>query len=67
MDAKTTRQMKVCGKYHHRAGHGRDLPCLSMSGLWLENAGFKIGDQLQISVENNKLIITNQPHGDQSH
>lgn len=57
----------MCGKYHHRAGHGRDLPWLSMSGLWLEQAGFKIGDQLQIKVENNKLIIVNQHHGDQSH
>lgn len=67
MEAKTTRQVKVCGKYHHRSGHGRDLPWLTVSGLWLENAGFRIGDQLRINVENNKLIITNQHYADQSH
>lgn len=67
MEEKRVRQVKVCGKYHHRSGHGRDLPLVTVSGLWLENAGFKIGDQLRISVENNKLIITNQQHGHQSH
>lgn len=70
MQEKRLRQVKVYGKYQRRLGHwngGRDYSWLNVSGLWLEQAGFKIGDQLQICVENNKLIITNQPHGDQGH
>lgn len=66
MKQKSERQVKVYGKYQRRSGHwngGRDYPWLNMSGVWLEEAGFKVGDQLQIHIENNKLIITNQSYG----
>ena len=35
----------------------RDVPWLNVSGLWLERAGFGIGQQVEIAVENRKLTI----------
>ena len=32
-------------------------PKISVSGLWLEKAGFEIGAELEIKVYKNKLII----------
>ena len=68
MKQKSVRQVRVYGKYRRFSSHwngGRDLPWVTMSGLWLEQAGFTIGDHLRISVENKKLIIVN--HGNQRH
>ena len=59
MKQKSVRQVRVYGKYR------RFSPWVTMSGLWLEQAGFTIGDHLRISVENKKLIIVN--HGNQRH
>lgn len=72
MENKSTRQVKLHSKYRQSKGgwlrEGKEVPWLNVSGLWLEEAGFKIGDQVEITVENNTLIITNQQsHGDQSH
>lgn len=71
MQDKQIRQVKIYSRYRSAnkrwLGQGKEVPWLNVSGLWLGNAGFKIGDQLQISVENNKLIIINQQHGNQSH
>ncbi len=71
MQQKRVRAVKVYGKFRGVSkrwlGESKEVPWLNVSGLWLESAGFRIGDQLQIDVENNKLIITNQPHGNQSH
>jgi bifunctional DNA-binding transcriptional regulator/antitoxin component of YhaV-PrlF toxin-antitoxin module len=30
---------------------------LNVSGIWLEQAGFGIGDQIEITVRQNELII----------
>ena len=38
---------------------GRYVPWLRVNGLWLERAGFKIGDRIEIDVTNNRLIIKN--------
>jgi virulence-associated protein VagC len=29
-----------------------------MNGLWLQEAGFNVGDKIQITVKKKKLIIT---------
>lgn len=60
-----TRQVKLYGKYQQRVKHwngGRDFPWLNVSGAWLEEAGFKVGDQVEITVEDNLLIIKNACH-----
>lgn len=72
MANKPTRQIKLHGKYSEpKTGwrrEGKEVPWLNVSGIWLEEAGFKIGDLVQITIENNMLIITSQQcHGDQSH
>ena len=33
-------------------------PKLTISGNWLNKAGFEVGEQVKIEVSNNKLIIT---------
>lgn len=35
----------------------KEVPWLNVSGMWLEQAGFGIGDQVEITVRQNKLII----------
>jgi toxic protein SymE len=65
MKAKTVRRVKLHSKYHPRGGYwnnsrnGRSLPWLNVSGVWLEEAGFNIGDAVQIIIEQNTLIIKN--------
>lgn len=58
-----TRQIKLQPK--HQASSWRTkkiVPLLILSGLWLEESGFKAGELVTITVEPNKLIIkANQP------
>jgi len=69
--AKQTRLIKLHGKYRPVSGHyngGRDVPWLNISGLWLEQAGFKVGDQLEILVGRRVLKIKKKAaHGDTGH
>lgn len=63
MANESIRKVKLHGKYHPRVNHwngGRDLPWLNVSGVWLEQAGFKVGDAVEITVEQNTLIIKNR-------
>ncbi|GAA3913123.1 type I addiction module toxin, SymE family [Chitinophaga oryziterrae] len=66
--AKQTRLVKLHGKYQlvrNHWNHGRDVPWLNVSGLWLEQAGFKVGDQLEITVGSKTLKIKKKAvHGD---
>ncbi len=34
------------------------VPCIRLSGLWLEHAGFKAQQRVKIQVHKGKLIIT---------
>lgn len=60
---KKHRRVRLYGKYRagERTGYnnapGREVPWLSVNGLWLERAGFSIGDQLEIEVGTCTLII----------
>jgi len=73
------RRAKLHGKYragsiawgsHYRgcdySGHpGRYVPWLNVNGLWLERAGFNVGDPIEISVKNKELTIKKlAAHGD---
>ena len=35
-------------------------PKILLSGNWIQNSGFEIGDKITIKVENNKITITNE-------
>ncbi|ELY1992620.1 SymE family type I addiction module toxin [Flavobacterium psychrophilum] len=37
-------------------------PKITLSGDWIKQAGFEIGEQIQIEVQNNKLILTKYNH-----
>lgn len=60
----STRRARLHGKYRegkitwgHNYNSGKYVPWLNVNGLWLERAGFKIGDRIEIDVKNNQLII----------
>lgn len=62
MNLKKTRQAKLHGKYRSLQGSwptGKYVPWLNVNGVWLEQAGFKVGDAVEITVENGMLIIKN--------
>jgi len=69
---KTIRRARIHGLYRRgivRVFTGQDssktVPWLNVNGLWLEQAGFKIGDPIQIDVRRNQLVIKKLPaHGD---
>lgn len=51
---------KVKINYHHYFSPKKNIrvvPCFSLSGIWLMEAGFQIGDNLTIKVKKNCLII----------
>lgn len=67
MHSKTTRHVKLCGKYRVvSGGWNKQVPWLTVSGVWLEAAGFKAGDEVEIVVKVHELLITKKAsHGDQ--
>ena len=57
---QSIKRAKLHGKYRspsYRSSVNRNLPWLNLSGIWLEQAGFCIGQQIEIKVENKQLII----------
>jgi toxic protein SymE len=62
MSKTNIRQVKLQGKYQPRQTNWNgsiEVPWLNVSGLWLEQAGFKAGDRVEITVSENTLVITN--------
>lgn len=58
--AKTVRRGKLHGRYQEVSNHwqnGRDVPWLNVRGLWLEDAGFNVGDPIEITVTKGKLVV----------
>ncbi|MBE7169523.1 MAG: type I addiction module toxin, SymE family [Williamsia sp.] len=66
---KRTKKVKLHAKYRALRNSwpaGKEVPWLNVSGIWLEAAGFKKGDQVEITIEQNTLIIKNcSANGDQ--
>lgn len=66
-DSSSIRRVKLQGKSRPRQTSCtglQEVPWLNLSGFWLERAGFKAGDQIEIKVTNYQLVITNcTPHG----
>ncbi len=47
------RRMTVCGRYQHQTR----VPDLRLSGKWLRNAGFELGQKVQVQVGEGQLVI----------
>lgn len=65
---KQTKKVKLHSKYRAlQTGwqRGKEVPWLNVSGVWLEQAGFNVGDAVEITIENKMLTIKNiAAHGD---
>ena len=58
MVQKNIRKAKLHGRFRHRVMlPNRDVPWLNVNGLWLERAGFGIGQPVEIEVSEGRLII----------
>lgn len=69
MTAKTNRRVKIYSKFRSSGWRlcdpaPKEVPWLNVSGDWLKQAGFEIGDQIEITVKQNELHIKNCGHGD---
>lgn len=54
------RLLTVCGQYN---SSDRKVPVLILKGQWLEEAGFQIGDRVEISLDDGKLFMENKGRG----
>lgn len=53
-----TRRLTVNSIYQPRLDIAdRIVPSINLIGLWVENAGFKIGDKVSVDVEENRILI----------
>jgi toxic protein SymE len=62
MSKERIRRVKLHGKYRALTGSwgyspGKAVPWLNVSGVWLEELGFKIGDTVSITTREKLLII----------
>jgi toxic protein SymE len=60
MANKLIRKGKLHSRYqvsNDRWQEGSNVPWLNIRGKWLARAGFNIGDQIEIEVENGVLTI----------
>ena len=52
------KRMKLHGKSRRNITQpSRDVPWLNVNGLWLERAGFCVGQVIEIEVSDRRLII----------
>jgi toxic protein SymE len=53
------RKLKVYPKYRPLVSsyRGRLVPELRLCGVWLERSGFKIGEQVEIIIRDQEIII----------
>ncbi len=58
MSKDKTKQVKLQPKYRELAYSRKVVPELKVSGIWLEAAGFKAGEKVNIAIQENQLIIT---------
>ena len=49
------KKLKICYLWQGK----KQVPKLNISGEWLKNAGFEIGQNIKIAISNNQIIITN--------
>lgn len=57
MTYRKSKQIKLQPK-HRELSHGHKIvPWLSVSGVWLEKLGFKVGDRVNIIIREKLLVI----------
>ncbi|WP_287683148.1 SymE family type I addiction module toxin [Bacteroides sp.] len=51
--------LKVCGygTYLDAEGEKAEKPQINMNAKWLEEAGFNVGDQIDVIAKENELVI----------
>lgn len=52
------KKIRIQPKYRERTYDRIVVPEIKLEGKWLEKLGFKLGGQIQVEWERNKLIIT---------
>jgi len=52
------RKLKIHSKFRYRRWDNTTVPEIRLEGRWLEELGFKEGEQVQIEQQQNKLTIT---------
>ena len=57
MKSPTTRQLKVYQQHRSLSSGTRIVPELRLTGIWIEQLGFKIGDKVNITTRDRLLII----------
>jgi len=67
MASENKKQVKLHSKYRElqSSWRGKNVPWLNVSGVWLERAGFNVGDRVEITILQNQLIINRIDNGDQ--
>lgn len=54
----TMRSIKTSRQYRKRAEKFITVPYIRLAGLWLADAGFRPGENLNIHVSNGQVVIT---------
>lgn len=62
MAKNSNKQVKIQAKYRPSQSRcmgasGKDVPWLNLSGVWLEEAGFNIGDTVRVVRRSGLLLI----------
>lgn len=57
MSTKSNRQLKVYQQYRSLSSGTRIVPELRLTGVWIEQLGFKIGETVNITMRDRLLII----------
>ena len=52
------RVLKIYSKFRYRTWDNTTVPVIRLEGKWLERLGFKSGNEVEIELKKNKLIIT---------
>ncbi|WP_158267091.1 SymE family type I addiction module toxin [Chitinophaga niastensis] len=53
-----TRHLTVNYIHQERTYECKQVPSISLAGIWVQNAGFKIGDKVMVDVEENRIVIS---------
>lgn len=51
------KRLKIHPRYRQLAYSEKFVPELRLSGKWLEQSGFKIGEQVQVTIKDQELVI----------
>jgi len=55
MGKQTSRQLKIYGL--NRSSDNKEVPQLRISGVWIEQLGFKVGNKVNVTTRDRLLII----------